>query len=289
MVARLTHNSPPSIPALVINLERSHQRWAFQQTQLQQLGIAARRLPAISTEDIGPEQYEQLANGWERKLRPAEVACFLSHRQAWQTVADSGHAMLILEDDALLSQHTPALLNSLAQLSQPVDYITLETRSRKKLLGRTPLPCAGDFGLRRLYQDRTGAAAYVLYPSGAAKLLAKAQQQAPALADAFICSSYMLNAWQVVPAAAVQLDQCAAYGLPFANPFVSTITPADQSKPAAASPAAARRFKRRRIAAQCRMGWRQLSLLGRAQRLHVGIETHDFRLPEIGNGKTDHP
>lgn len=267
------------ISALVINLPQSVERWAFQKNQLGKLGIPLRRLNAVAIADVASEHYEALANGWERKLRPAEVACFLSHRRAWQAVIDADAPLLILEDDALLSQHTPELLAALAGDPQQADLLTLETRSRKKLLDKQACPAGRHFHLRRLYQDRTGAAAYLLYPSGAHKLLAKAQTRAPALADAFISSCYPLNACQVVPAAAIQLDQCQAYGLPFANPFASTITPPDQYKPAANNPTAAGRFKWRRIVAQIKMGVRQLSVQYRSRREYVGIVRADFTLP----------
>lgn len=271
------------IPALVINLEHCTDRLAFQQAQLAAMQIPMQRLSAVGTDNLDQIRYEMLANGWERKLRPAEVACFLSHQLAWQYVAASNQAMLILEDDALLSQHAPELLAALAANPQQADLITLETRSRKKLLSKASLPAGQHFQLRRLYQDRTGAAAYVLYPQGAHKLLAKAQQRAPALADAFISSCYELAAWQVMPAAAIQLDQCQAYGLPFANPFASTITPADHHKPPANSTAMASLFKWRRISAQLKMGWRQLSTLGHSRREYMAIQTDDFRLPESNN------
>ena len=271
-----------AITALVINLEHSTQRLAFQQAQLAHLGIAMQRLSAVGTNSIDPVRYEQLANGWQRKLRLAEVACFLSHQLAWQYVAANGQPMLILEDDALLSQHTPELLAALNTQPPPADLVSLETRSRKKLLGKHSWPASPHFKRHPLYQDRTGAAAYVLYPQGAQKLLHQSANHAPALADAFISSCYSLSAYQIVPAAAIQLDQCQAYGLPFDNPFASTITPADNHKPAANTTADALQFKLRRIGAQIKMGWRQLSLVSRSSRSHVGIRANDLQLPPNG-------
>ena len=254
----MLYKTSDSIAALVINLARSGDRLAFQQAQLSALGIPMQQLAAISTDQMDAVQYESLANSWERKLRPAEVACFLSHQAAWQHVADTSQPWLILEDDALLSRQVPDLLAALSVNPQHADLITLETRSRKKLIGRCAYPVGVHFSLRRLYQDRTGAAAYVLYPEGAHKLLQKARRHGPGLADAFISSSYELNAWQVVPAGAIQLDQCEAYGLPFDNPFASTITPAGSKRPAACSLFKLMGFKARRLSNQPKMGLRKL-------------------------------
>lgn len=263
------------ISALVINLERSVARLAFQQQQLAALGIPMRRLAAVAVDDIERGEYEALANGWERKMRPAEVACFLSHKLAWQQVAEGDEPCLILEDDALLARHTKHILQALSANVLGADYVTLEARSRKKLLGK-PSALVADSQLCRLYQDRSGAAAYVLFPQGARILLAKATREAVALADAFLCRAYELKAYQVVPAAAIQLDQCVAYGIHQANPFVSTITPADQAKPKAHHLGLRWRFKYRRIVAQVRMGWRQLTVLGRARRIWVPVVPADF-------------
>lgn len=267
-----------SIPALVINLGRSADRLAFQKTQLAALGIPMQRLAAISTDQVDAVHYESLANGWERKLRPAELACFLSHLEAWHHVSDLNQPWLILEDDALLSCEVPGLLAALSENSQQIDLVTLETRSRKKLIDKRAHRAGARFNLHRLYQDRTGAAAYVLYPSGARKLLQKTQTHAPGLADAFISSHYGLSAWQTVPAAAIQLDQCAAYGLPFGNPFSSTITPSGSERPEVCSFFQRMVFKARRLGSQLKMGLRQLSVIGSADRVLVMIDPNDFQL-----------
>lgn len=264
------------ISALVINLDHSSERLEFQRQQLAHLRIPMQRLTAVNSSDIRTEGYEQLANGWERKMRPAEVACFLSHKAAWQYVLDTGKPWLILEDDALLSHKTADILVALFSRISEVDYINLETRHRCKWISKKAEVFIAGYELRRLYQDRTGAAAYILCPSGAQKLLNRAEHSAPALADAFLCRSYVLNTWQVYPAAAIQLDQCINYELEPPVSFVSTITPQNNLKPLANNFYSNVCFKYRRLAAQIRMGWRQLSVLGRAQRLMVPIIKSDF-------------
>jgi glycosyl transferase, family 25 len=264
------------ISALVINLDHSAERLEFQCKQLAHLQIPMQRLAAVNSSDILSDRYEQLANGWERKMRPAEVACFLSHKIAWQYVLDTAKPWLILEDDALLSHNTFDVLAALFSRTIEVDYVNLETRHRRKWLSKEADTLIAGYELRQLYQDRTGAAAYILFPSGAQKLLNRAQHSAPALADAFLCRSYELNAWQVYPAAAIQLDQCINYGLRPPVSFVSTITPQDNLKPRANNVYSSVRFKCRRLAAQIRMGWRQLSVSGCAQRMMVPIIKSDF-------------
>lgn len=265
------------ISSLLINLNKSTDRLSFQQQQLTKLNLPMQRLTAIQGDDILPDEYETLANGWQRKLYPAEVACFLSHQAAWQYVSDSKKPWLILEDDALLAQSVPAILCKLNDEADEFDYVNLETRYRSKWLDKKSIDLINGYQIRRLYQDRNGSAAYVLFPSGARKLLTKAQQSKPALADAFLSCSYELNAWQIYPAAAIQFDQCENYGLNCDNPFVSTITP-NHLKPKANNSVDYWRFKFRRVTAQLRMGMRQLSVCKCAERVKVPIRKDEFDL-----------
>ncbi len=252
---------------LVINLARSIERMEFQRRQLAALGFGFRRLEAVTAEAAGGLRPESYWQGWERPLRPAERACLLSHVAAWERIAAAGRPALVLEDDAVLSRRVPALLSAL-ETAPGLDHVTLEVRGRKKLLGHTARPVAAGLRLVRLWQDRTGAAAYVLWPSGAAKLLARAGREA-ALADAMICRAHDLSSWQVEPACAIQLDRCGRYGV--TEPLETRSTIDGDSRPPG-TPAQ----RLRRIASQVRMGWRQLSLLGRATRREVALDPADF-------------
>ncbi|MEL6532797.1 MAG: hypothetical protein AAFQ06_07125, partial [Pseudomonadota bacterium] len=63
-----------------------------------------------------------------------------------------------------------------------MDHLSLETRGRLKTLG----PAKG--GRARLWQDRSGAAAYLLWPDGARRLI-RAATAAPGLAAQMIASA----------------------------------------------------------------------------------------------------
>lgn len=92
-----------------INLERSTERRATMDAQLQRLGLTnVRRHAAIDALTIAPDN---------TAITPGERACFLSHTEALAR-ANPGEALLVLEDDAQLSEALPAVLRSgaLAQL-----------------------------------------------------------------------------------------------------------------------------------------------------------------------------
>lgn len=268
--------SKPNITALVINLARSTERMAFQENQLIRLGIAFERIAATSTSDIPQVIYEQHANDWERKMRPTEVACFMSHLNAWKHVVESQKAHLILEDDALLANNCAELLTELHTNPLQADVVTLEVRARKKLVSKKQYNLTSEYHALRLYQDRTGAASYILYPAGAQKLLNAFDKNGMALADAFIANNYNLLSYQVEPAACIQLDMCEHYGIPSRMQMTSTIATTVADKPVANNNADERAFKWRRLMSQLKMAVRFLSTCIKAKRRPVSINHASF-------------
>ncbi|WP_294033355.1 glycosyltransferase family 25 protein [uncultured Moraxella sp.] len=264
---------------LLINLPKSSDRLAFQQRQFAQLGLSFDILPAVSVDDISDDDYRRLAFGWQRPLRKVELACFLSHKRAWQTVLEHGEPCLILEDDAVLVQNLAQLLADIDKKISDADLINLEVRSRKKIIDKTPAYqlMNEQYQLYRLYQDRTGAGGYILYPSGAKKLLDRLERSAPAIADGFICASYELNGYQIEPAAMIQQDQMHAYGLGDDLRFDSTIGRSEHHAVVYDNFGQKLTFKLRRLSAQLRMGLRHLSVMSKAQRRYIEFDKERFK------------
>ncbi|MBY4893707.1 glycosyltransferase family 25 protein [Rhodobacteraceae bacterium N5(2021)] len=243
----------------MINLDGEVARMAFMAEQLAALGIAFDRLQATTPDTLSPPPNDPYWSLWERPLRTTEMAAMASHRAAWSRVLEEDAPMLILEDDALLHGVTPSFLGAVAPIDE-AELVSLETRGRAKLISRKNHPQAL---IHRLWQDRSGAAAYVLRPAGARKLLARVAK-APGLADAILCAAYDVSAWQAVPAIACQLDMCEAYGM---SPPLATVSVID-SEPRPTGPKS-RSQKLRRIWSQTRMGLRQLIRWPGATRLIV--------------------
>jgi glycosyl transferase family 25 len=127
-----------------------------------------------------------------------------------------------------------------------------------------------------LLQDRTGAAAYVLWPAGARVLLAKFAQQGMGLADAFISSTYTLKSWQTVPAFAIQADVALAYGVSCPIAPHSLIAREKVPSPPTRNALHDLQLKWRRLRAQLRLAVRYLSCFWRARRQFVGIDKAQF-------------
>jgi len=250
--------------ALIINMATATDRMGFMAAQMDDLGLDRERIEAVTPATLSPPECDPVWHRWQRPMRVTEMALCVSHMMAWERVEALGHPCLVLEDDAVLAPGLPGFLAQVAGL-RAVEHINLETHGRKKLLARRMHP---DAPIRRLYQDRVGSAAYVVWPAVARKLLAHARRIG-APSDALISSTYAMRSYQADPALAVQLDQCPRYGWPQAIPGASLIGVVGKPALASATPAQRRAFRARRIAAQLHMGVRQLWFAAVAKRRHV--------------------
>jgi len=276
----ITMSNKSKISALVINLSTATERWEFQKKQLNTLGIKYQRWEAAAVSNITTNEYEKWANDWQRKLRRTEVACFLSHYQVWQHIANSAQSFLILEDDAMLSQN---LLNVLDTLSTqpPTNYhhLNFETRGRKKLIGKQGIHIGNDIALHDLFLDKTGAAAYLLTPKGAQILLDAVEKSGAGLADALLCHTKPLKSMQSVPALAIQMDMAEHYAMPelrLDTIATSNISTSTNSKPPAKGIVNKLRYKSRRISAQVGMGVNQLKNASNGSYQKVFPDLDDF-------------
>ena len=255
-----------TIQSLVINLKSAGARMAFQQEQLLSMGIPWKRMPAVTIDDIRIEANDIYWDGWQRPLAPTERACLLSHMACWQIVLDNSTPYLILEDDALLADDLPAVLAAATQIKD-FDLLQLETRNRAKHLEKKTFD-VGPVQARALLIDRTGAAGYVLWPTGAKKLLNHVAI-APGLADAIIAKPGLLRAAQVVPAQVIQNDMAQIYDVPQGLPSeISSV-----SSPLYRKSRKSSAQKLRRIMEQLSLGFRQLKRGGK-MKVPFGKRTH---------------
>lgn len=273
-------SNQPKISALVINLDSAKERWKFQQEQLEYLDIPYQRWKATAVQDLTDREYEKWANDWQRKLRQTEVACFLSHYRAWQHVANSEKPFLILEDDALLSQQLPNILSLLdTEQNLEYDYLTLETRGRKKLISQNTCDNFESVAMHKLFLDKTGAAAYLLTSNGAQILIDEVEKKGAGLADALLCHTKGLKKVQSVPALAIQMDMAEHYGLDglkLNSAAKSNISTLSSSKPNPNRLSDKLVFRSRRLTAQLNMGFIQAKYSSQSKYLEIAPKKSDF-------------
>jgi glycosyl transferase family 25 len=128
--------------------------------------------------------------------------------------------------------------------------------------------------LLRLYQDRTGAAGYILWPSGANKLIQLEKRSGIGLADAHITGCHALKAYQVEPSPIIQLDQCKDYGI--SNTYSHTVLKSTVSTRANYRGGAY--FILKRLLYQLKLALRQLHILTKSQRRYISIRNSDFNV-----------
>jgi len=107
----------PRLKAIIIHLDRALERRKNIKKLVQQLPCPAEIIPAVDCQKLGPETVNQV---YRRQLyHPKypfvlslnEIACFLSHRRAWQYIVenDLDYGLIIEDDVRLLSEFELAL------------------------------------------------------------------------------------------------------------------------------------------------------------------------------------
>lgn len=170
-----------------------------------------------------------------RKLTKGEVACFMSHRKAWQALLDgeSTHG-IIFEDDIKLSKSATTLLSDTSWLSCDIGLLKLDNMPFGAMTSNAMSVPRHDFTIKKIHTKAVSAAAYVISREYAQRLL-DATREFSAPVDiimydpAYKCFD-SFSCWQLFPAIAKQ--QWAEVGTPFLPEGAETSTlNADRTKP----------------------------------------------------------
>ena len=150
----------------VINLDRAPERLARIASQLQRLGLHYTRLAAVDARALTPEQHGALDEAAYRRkhgMAPmlGELGCYLSHVQAMRLfLAGEEDFALILEDDVLLKDSLPAVLQGLMAHPGRWDLAKLSA-----VHSGTPVPyllLAPGYQLAVMLSKCTAASAYLV-------------------------------------------------------------------------------------------------------------------------------
>lgn len=263
---------------LIINLAQSTDRLNQQKAQFARLGLDFVRLPAVSAEDISEDFYLKHIKYGQRLIKRTEMACFLSHQKAWQTVLECNCPCVILEDDAVLVHDFAQVLADIEKLpNHQMDLINLEVQPRQKIVGKQPI-CRithGQYAIYQLWLEKNGTGGYVLFPSGAKKLLALATRKL-ALADAFIYSCPNLQMYQIEPAVLLQDVICPFYDVPIQSPPVSLIRTLPNHSDFHPNLLWRCQFKKNRILTQISLGLRTLMALAKGKKRTIAVNKDKF-------------
>jgi len=256
---------------IVINLSSAIARREFQKKQLEKLGLDYTFLTATSVDDIDDDTYNKHYYDWQRPLRRSELACYFSHRRCWQKIINNNEPALIIEDDALLSFKVPSILSKLKKCDD-IDLVDLEVTGRKKNVSKTSEVIHESSNLLKLHLNSSGAGGYVLFPSGAKKLLELENKKGISLADAHIANCKSLNAYQIEPAAIVQFILCQLYEINHSgfSDFCTSSTNAEKKDMINI------KFKIKRVLSEIKLGIRKFFLILISKRRYIALNNKEF-------------
>lgn len=150
----------------VINLDRAPERLARIRAQLDRLGLPFTRLPAVDARALTPPQRAALDEpGYRRRHGmspvPGELGCYLSHVEVMREfLAGDADFALVLEDDVLLHDTLPAVLQGLMRHADRWDAVKLSA-----VHSGTPVPyleVAPGHQLAVMLSKCTGSSAYLM-------------------------------------------------------------------------------------------------------------------------------
>lgn len=150
----------------VINLDRAPERMARIRAQLERLGLPFERLAAVDARAFTPAQQAALDGAAYRRRHgkepvPGELGCYLSHVEVMRRfLAGSADFALVLEDDVILKDTLPAVLQGLERHAGRWDMVKLSA-----VHSGTPLAVqaiAPGHALAVMLSQCTGSSAYAI-------------------------------------------------------------------------------------------------------------------------------
>ncbi|EJF89384.1 glycosyltransferase family 25 protein [Bartonella tamiae] len=128
-----------NIKAFIIHLEQAKERHENVKNLMQALPCETEIVKAIDRQQIDQQildtHYQRFLYRpyYPFKLTQNEIACFLSHRKAWQKIVDDDvDAGLVFEDDVALNENFFLLLSFLKKHADVSSYIRLPFREREE-------------------------------------------------------------------------------------------------------------------------------------------------------------
>lgn len=167
-------------PIFLINLQASADRRRSATQELARVGLTPTVAPAVDGRRLPPEEIARLvdAEGRLRRapkpLSPAEVGCYLSHREVLERIVrEAIPQALVLEDDLLATEELPKVLDAIAtRRLPPYDMIKLGISEPQTKAYTEVLPLTGASTLVRHHNVVNSNLAYVITCAGAERFLA---------------------------------------------------------------------------------------------------------------------
>ena len=163
--------SPLKFATFLINLDEDEDRLAWMAGQLQALGLAFTRFPAVRGNALPLFLVDWFpAPGGETRLKPGEIGCYASHLAVHRAfLADATlDAALVLEDDLAFAAVFGPLVEAFPRLPEGWDIVRLSNRAKAAYLGLGEIVPGAELIKYSRVPNNTGA--YLISRSGAEKM-----------------------------------------------------------------------------------------------------------------------
>jgi glycosyl transferase family 25 len=193
------------VRALYINLDRQPGRRASIEAQGARLGLALERIPAVDGRAIPEAERARLVPpDADPPLSASEVACTMSHMEAWRSIAASADPWgLVLEDDVFLAADLAAWAGDPGWIPPDAEVVRLASSHRPVRLDASPTLERGGRALVRLRSPALDLGGYLISARHAAAALAHPRPFARPV-DRMLIVPDRAVIYQLCPAAVVQ-------------------------------------------------------------------------------------
>ncbi len=164
------------LPILVINLDRSKERWEKIEASGRQAQLAVHRIAAVDGAEIPPRQREGFNQSLFRRYHGAavlagEYGCYRSHLGALRTIVDKGYELAVVaEDDIRLSGDLETRVRAIFDARPAMGLLKLVNHRVKGFVRYGASGLGDEFG-RCIHGPQGSAACYVVTQQAARRLL----------------------------------------------------------------------------------------------------------------------
>lgn len=191
----------------VINLDRSKDRLDHITKIFAEQRLDFIRIPAVDGRTLS----EEVINSWLprsiclRQPSPAEIGCFLSHRECLRLIAEGDDDFAaIFEDDVIISNDARFFLRDAAWIPPGTDIVKIETADIKCLIGPEKKIVFDGYQLAPLLSKHYCTGGYIISKSCAERLLTNLNHSPGAIDEMLFNPDYglfqKLVVHQLVPA-----------------------------------------------------------------------------------------
>lgn len=195
------------IKGLFINLDRSVARREHMEKNAAAAGVDMTRLPAVDGLSLLAAEFDRVhpPQPHLRRMTKSEVACFLSHRKAWEQICQhAGDYAAVFEDDIDFGTNLQTVLSDTTWIRSGMDLIKLDKATRKHVEFGEKITIEQGLDVKRLLSLHVGCGGYIISKAFARKLLA-ASETFHVPIDHFLFNPaedifHQAGIWQAMPA-----------------------------------------------------------------------------------------